>query len=100
MHKVRYFTKESLLSAAENAGVDDINSQIDTKRLAKMLDNTMLYPIIFGFVQNQTEMRCRVAINEQGESTFINVPIKIWQNLPLQEVAESAYVQADTAPVS
>ena len=100
MHKVRYFTKESLVSAAKQADANDVNRRVDVSRLEKMLEKDMLYPIIFALVHNETEMRCRVAVNAQGESVFLDVPIETWQNLPLQEVEKPAFVEADSTPVS
>ena len=98
MHKVRYFTKELLVSAAKKAETNDVNRQVDVSRLEKMLEKDMLYPIIFALVHNETEMRCRVAVNAQGESVFLDVPIKTWQNLPLQEVFEPQPLEVESAP--
>ena len=98
MHKVRYFTKEVLVSAAKKAETNDVNRQIDIKRLEKIVESGILYPITFALVHNETEMRCRVVLNEQGESAFLDVPIEVWQNLPLQEVWESQPLEIDSAP--
>ena len=89
-----------MVSAAKQADTNDVNRRVDVSRLEKMLEKDMLYPIIFALVHNETEMRCRVAVNAQGESVFLDVPIETWQNLPLQEVQKPAFVEADSAPVS
>ena len=98
MHKIRYFTKDALVSAAKQAEVNDVNRQIDIKRLEKIVESGILYPITFALVHNETEMRCRVVLNEQGESAFLNVPIEVWQNLPLQEGFEPQPLEVESAP--
>ena len=43
MHKIRYFTKDALVSAAKQAEVNDVNRQIDIKRLEKIVESGILY---------------------------------------------------------
>ncbi len=98
MHKIRYFTKDALVSAAKQAETNDVNRQIDVKRLEKIVESGVLYPITFALVHNDKEMRCRVVLNEQGESAFLDIPIEVWQNLPLQEVWEPQPLEVESAP--
>ena len=98
-HKMRYFTKDLLVSEAKKAGVNNMISRVDYNRLEQMLDPSMLYPITLSVVDTST-VNCRIILSEHGESTVLKIPIRTWQNLPLQEVQEIEVDMVSAPPVS
>ena len=75
------FTQVTLKRANERAIKLKLNRSIERKPLKKLFqghaDDTF-YPILTSFVHNDKEIRANVALNKEGDTVWIDVPLKFW----------------------
>ena len=75
------FTQDTLKRANERAIKLKLNRSIARKPLKKIFaknDEHTFYPILFSMIHNDKEIRAQVALNKEGESVWIDVPLKHW----------------------
>ena len=41
-----------------------------------------VYPVVMSFTHNDTEMRCKLALNHHGDTAWLDIPIKAFDDLP------------------
>jgi hypothetical protein len=79
---MKYFTKQTLRSAAKEAIKYNFNRQVDIGKLAFFLKANTLYPVTFELLHNDSEMRCQVALSEK-ENVWLDVTLERWDALPI-----------------
>ena len=80
MTKLRYLTKDKLISLAIQAKRTNKNRQLVVSELEKLLDNK--FPITQHFIHNDNEVRCKVILNETAKSCQLDIDIGIFNKLP------------------
>jgi hypothetical protein len=84
---IKYFTKESLIDAAQTATLTDRNRQLDEDLLEENLVEGYKYPITLAFDHNEVEMRVRIMLGPQDhEVGWLDIPYDTYENLPTDTV--------------
>jgi|7_EtaG_2_1085326.scaffolds.fasta_scaffold312907_1 hypothetical protein len=76
------FTQDTLKRANERAIKLKLNRSIERKPLKKIFaknDEHTFYPILFSMIHNDKEIRAQVALNKEGDTVMIDVPLKFWK---------------------
>mgnify|MGYP003659837907 CR=1 FL=1 len=76
------FTQSTLKRANERAIKLKLNRSIERKPLKKLFaknDEHTFYPVTYTMIHNDKEIRAKVQLNKEGDSVYIDVPLKFWK---------------------
>ena len=78
---VPYLTKELFQQLNDDAVKRKANRAV-TDELINSLSDTNKYPIVQTFLHNDIEMRCSIVFNENGNTCWLDIPLKEYHSLP------------------
>ena len=84
METIRYFTKTQLIAANKKAIATQRNRTLKPKKLEALPD--VRFPIVFTLLHNDEEMRCRIVLDENGTSAYLDIPFSTFESLPTIQV--------------
>ena len=77
----KYFTKQSLLEANNEALRTNRNRALDSTKLLELSD-TDKFPVIFTMPHNDVELRLGVLLYGEGGKGYLDVPFETYDSLP------------------
>ena len=84
---VKYFTRASLLEAAQTAMLTNRNRQLDEGLLEEHLVEGFKYPVTLAFDHNDVEMRVKIRLGPQeNEVGWLDIPYDTYEELPIDTV--------------
>jgi hypothetical protein len=87
--KVKYFTKDLLMSANRTAIRTNRNRSLYQEKLAELPD--LRFPVGFTMIHNEVEMRVEIAIGADADNlqtVWLDIPFRTYNALPEVEVME------------
>lgn len=88
MKKVKYFTRDTLIEANEEAIKSGRNRTLYTERL-EQLPEDLRFPVGFNMLHNDFEVRAQITVGPSADklqSVWLDMPIETYNRLPEVEV--------------
>lgn len=79
--KTRYLTKDLLIALNNKALRRGKNRTLYPAKLAG-LDDSVLFPITESLIHNDSEIRCRVVMNANGSTAWLDMDVEDFNSLP------------------
>ncbi len=76
----KFLTYDLLKSLNDIAIRNDSNRSLHFDKLP--ISKTDVYPIAMNFLHNEIEIRCQLVLNAQGDTAWLDIPIKVFNELP------------------
>jgi len=76
----KFLTYDLLKSLNETAIRNDSNRSLCFDKLP--ISKTDVYPVVMDFIHNDVEIRCKLVLNAQGDTAWLDIPIKAFNELP------------------
>ncbi len=78
---MKYIPGHAMLVGLNNAAIRaNFNRAIDETRIDDIKDAN--YPVVLSFPHNDSEMRCEIVLNKDGDKVFLDMSFDAWGVLP------------------
>lgn len=84
--EVKYLTKEQFQRLNNRAIKRNANRTVKRKFI-ELLTDGLKFPIIETFLHNDVEMRCRIALNSEGNTCWLDISLSDFDVLPTIDTA-------------
>lgn len=78
----KYLTKKELVRINQKSIEENRNRTLEPSKISE-LDDKLLFPVIFGFVHNDVEMRASIGLAE-NISVFLDMSFDDFNKLPIK----------------
>jgi len=86
----KFLTYDTLKMLNDSAIRNGLNRSLVFEKLP--IAKADVYPVVMAFMHNDIEMRCELILNRHGDSAWLDMPIKAFNELP-EDDSESDQVE-------
>lgn len=76
----KFLTYDLLKTLNASAIRDGLNRSLHFDNLP--IAKSDVYPVSMSFAHNDTEIRCKLVLNHHGDTAWLDIPIKAFNDLP------------------